>query len=284
MIEYGTRVGRPEWQWLFQLHGSVFPKCFRVILPISLLAVGLKVLDNRIGTDVTSMQLLQDNTPWNGFTSLVVFVLVFRLSQAYTKYWDAYTTTNSMMQDWIEAASSMAAFCLDGNVDDSDMDESRRMFLHTGIRLFSMLSACALQELSPRESHKIWGLLTLDSDAIDAYSLATLDGSTRRVDLCYHWLQQLLIQGHKKGLLDSPPPIVNRTFTELSSGMSKFADAKKTCALSVQLSIRSNDEVGCHIVFCPHALHDGSVVQTGSRSFHVHFHSAVFCLVANLHH
>eukprot|EP00930_Biecheleria_cincta_P042990 TRINITY_DN29571_c0_g1_i1.p1 TRINITY_DN29571_c0_g1~~TRINITY_DN29571_c0_g1_i1.p1 ORF type:complete len:953 (-),score=198.20 TRINITY_DN29571_c0_g1_i1:82-2598(-) len=121
----------------------------------------------------------------------------------------------------------MAAFCLDGNADDVDIDGSRLTFLHTGIRLFSMLSACALQELSPRKSHKIWGLLTLDADAIDAYSLATLDGSTRRVDLCYHWLQQLLIQGHRKGLLDSPPPIVSRTFTELSSGMSKFADAKK---------------------------------------------------------
>jgi hypothetical protein len=37
-----------------------------------------------------------------------------------------------------------------------------------------------LQELSPRKSHQVWGLLTLNSGGIDEKSLAMLDGSNQR--------------------------------------------------------------------------------------------------------
>ena len=36
------------------------------------------------------------------------------------------------------------------------------------------------QELSPRKSHQVWGLLTLNSGGIDEKSLAMLDGSNQR--------------------------------------------------------------------------------------------------------
>eukprot|EP00928_Gymnodinium_smaydae_P013234 TRINITY_DN14845_c0_g1_i1.p1 TRINITY_DN14845_c0_g1~~TRINITY_DN14845_c0_g1_i1.p1 ORF type:complete len:830 (+),score=176.92 TRINITY_DN14845_c0_g1_i1:68-2557(+) len=222
MIDYGSKVGQHPWRFVIQIHGSVFPKCFVIVSPIALLALVLKAMKTSQVVDLQWLTFLSDNTAWGGFSSLLVLSLVFRLSQAYTKFWDAYSTTNSMIQDWFDAASSIVVFC--SGAKDKD---GKTTFLHTIVRVFSMLSACALQELSPRESHKVWGLLTLDSEALDAQSLATLDGSGSRVNLCYHWLQQLLMDAQRAGVVTAPAPIVGRAFAELGSGITKFADARK---------------------------------------------------------
>jgi len=47
------------------------------------------------------------------------------------------------------------------------------------------------------------------------------------VDLCYHWIQQLIVDSQRSGLLSAPAPMVSGMLAELSSGMSKFGDAKK---------------------------------------------------------
>jgi len=184
----------------------------------------LKILHNEgVLEDVTSMTFLKNFSSWGGLQGLVNFVIVFRLSHAFTKYWAAFTSTNDMLGDWSGAASSVVVFCR----HTKESGDSVEVFLNTVVRLFSMLSACALQELSPRSSHKIWGLLTLNSEAIDSQSLATLDGSSNRLGLVYHWIQQMLVDNQQTGMLAAPPPIVGRAFAELSAGMSKFVDAKK---------------------------------------------------------
>lgn len=144
-----------------------------------------------------------------------------------TTYWAAYSTTNGVLGDWSGAAASAVAFCRNSTKDEKAVE----MFLHTIIRLFSMLSACALQELSPRKSHQVWGLLTLNAGSMNSKALSTLDGSKQRVDLCYHWIQQLVVDSQASGLLAAPAPIVGRILAELSAGMGKFGDAKKhaTC-------------------------------------------------------
>eukprot|EP00930_Biecheleria_cincta_P035206 TRINITY_DN24229_c0_g1_i1.p1 TRINITY_DN24229_c0_g1~~TRINITY_DN24229_c0_g1_i1.p1 ORF type:complete len:971 (-),score=221.94 TRINITY_DN24229_c0_g1_i1:349-3261(-) len=233
MIAYGAKAGQPSWYMFFQVSGSVFPQCFMIVFPISILAVVLKVLHQEevFGKGendwVTGFYFLKDGSPWGGFSGFVVFVVVFRLSQAYSTYWAAYGTTNGVLGDWSGAAASAVAFCRHAKKDPATVEE----FLHTIVRLFSMLSACALQELSPRKSHQVWGLLTLNAGSVDSKSLSTLDGSELRVDLCYHWIQQLIVDSQDSGLLAVPPPIVGRVLAELSAGMGKFGDAKKhaTC-------------------------------------------------------
>merc|ERR1711971_225873 len=61
----------------------------------------------------------------------------------------------------------------------------------------------------------------------DSKSLAILDGSSNRVDLCYHWIQQMVVDGQASGTIAAPPPIVGRVLGELCAGMSKFGNAKK---------------------------------------------------------
>ena len=229
MIEYGAKKGQPSWFLAFQLTGSVFPHCFYIVFPISVLALVLKILhiEAVFGEGkqdfVTGFYFLVDGAPWSGFSGFVSFVIVFRLSAAYSTYWSAYTTANAFLGDWSGAAASAVSFCRGSKQSEDDVE----VFLHKIIRLFSMLSACALQELSPRKSHQVWGLLTLNSGGIDERSLAMLDGSSQRVDLCYHWIQQVIVDGQNAQVFGVPPPMVSRALAELSSGMGKFGDAKK---------------------------------------------------------
>eukprot|EP00927_Polykrikos_kofoidii_P019523 TRINITY_DN19136_c0_g4_i1.p1 TRINITY_DN19136_c0_g4~~TRINITY_DN19136_c0_g4_i1.p1 ORF type:complete len:814 (+),score=149.91 TRINITY_DN19136_c0_g4_i1:75-2516(+) len=224
MISYGPKAGEPDWRMLFQISGSVFPRCCGIVLPLALLAVLLKALFNRgVLVEVTAMTFLSNGSAWGGFSGLVNFVVVFRLSAAFSTYWSAYSTTTAMLGDWSGAAASVVSFCRQSKLEPRVVED----FLQTAVRLFSMLSACALQELSPREYAKLWGLQTLDPGCIDVKSLAALDGSHMRVDLCYHWIQQLIVDQQASGVLAAPPPIVGRCLAELSSGMGKFGSAKK---------------------------------------------------------
>jgi len=174
----------------------------------------------------TSMALLSDRggtAAWSGFSFLVGFVIVFRTSQAYSRFWDAMTDTDKMLTEWFDAASSICAFCRSSEREDHAVDT----FLHTTVRLFSMLSASALQELSDVGKHQIWGLQTIDASSIDEASISALDASTGRVELLYHWIQQLVVANQHSQVLDAPPPIVNGALAELACGMSKFHDARK---------------------------------------------------------
>ncbi|OLP84444.1 hypothetical protein AK812_SmicGene34688 [Symbiodinium microadriaticum] len=249
MIDYGVKAGQPNWYLAFQLTGSVFPRCFMVVFPLALLAVGLKLLHQHEvfgkGKEdfVAGFYFLLDGNPWSGFSGFVTFVIVFRLSAAYSTYWAAYTTTNGFLGDWSGAAASAVAFCRGTGASDAEVEA----FLQKVIRLFSMLSACALQELSPRKSHQVWGLLTLNSGGIDKTSLATLDGSGQRVDLCYHWIQQLIVDSQRSGLISAPSPMVSGMLGELSSGMSKFGDAKKYEYIQAEASSSSQGILGIYL-------------------------------------
>eukprot|EP00927_Polykrikos_kofoidii_P019521 TRINITY_DN19136_c0_g2_i1.p1 TRINITY_DN19136_c0_g2~~TRINITY_DN19136_c0_g2_i1.p1 ORF type:complete len:863 (+),score=176.51 TRINITY_DN19136_c0_g2_i1:52-2640(+) len=224
MISYGSGVGEPDWHMLFRVSGSVFPRCFVIVLPLALFAALLKLLfDNGIFLEFTAMAFVKSGPAWAGFNTLVNFVVVFRLSAAYSKFWSAYTTTAAMLGDWCCSATSVVSFCRQSTVDDQDLES----FLQTIVRLFSMLSACALQELSPRQYLKICGLQTLDAGSIDATSLKALDGSPMRVELCYYWILQLFVDNQASGVIAAPPPIVSRCFAELQAGMGKFLDAKR---------------------------------------------------------
>lgn len=102
-----------------------------------------------------------------------------------------------------------------------------RVCLCEVIRLFSLLSASALQELTDVSEVHTWGLPTLDASAIDPQSIKTLDASSCRVELLYHWIQQFIAAGTDTDILTTPPPLVSRTYAQLAYGMTKYHDAMK---------------------------------------------------------
>ena len=95
------------------------------------------------------------------------------------------------------------------------------------IRLFSLLSASALQVLTDVAYHQTWGLPTLDASAIDPHSIQTLDASSCRVELLYHWIQQFVCDWIQLGILSMPPPLLKGSLAELAKGMDHYQDAMK---------------------------------------------------------
>lgn len=224
MIDYEYSVYNCA--FLLRYRGSVFPFACLVAFPCTLAAALLKSFTlHDPDFNMSDWQLLADGSSgaWSGFNFLVGFVIVFRTSQAYTRFWSALGDTHQMMAAWFEAASSVVAFSRSSPADMLVVEN----WLHTVIRLFSLLSASALQELTDVAYHHTWGLPTLDASAIDPQSISTLDASSCRVELLYHWIQQFISDGAQLGVLTTPAPLLNRTLAELAKGMDKYQDAMK---------------------------------------------------------
>lgn len=212
--------------WIFRRRGSLFPHAFFIALPSALISVGLKLAYLYLGDEYFAMRLLNESggtAAWSGFNFLVGFVIVFRTSQAYSRFWDAMSDTEKMMAEWFDAASSIAAF-----TQASNQSVAVEVFLHTAMRLFSMLSASALQDLSQVKLHDTWGLPVLDPSVVDKATIITLEAAKEtRVEIMYQWIQQLVTVNISTGVVNVPPPILARAFAELSNGMAKFQDARK---------------------------------------------------------
>lgn len=170
--------------------------------------------------------MLTNSQAWSGFSFLVGFLVVFRTSQAYSRFWDGCTSTHKMSAEWFDAASALVAFCEHSKADPSAVDN----FKQTLVRLFSMMHACALANIedNPDESTiAAYNYPLIDADAIDEDSLDHLQGSESKVELVFGWIQMLVVHNISTGVLSIPPPILSRAFQELANGMVQFHEAMK---------------------------------------------------------
>lgn len=216
---------------LFQCKGSVFPFALCIALPCSAISIILKYL-----LDMDYIPFLEgenaimtENTAWRSFSFLVGFLVVFRTSQAYSRFWDGCTFTHQMRAEWFIAASSIVAFCKHSRGDKN----LKVSFQECIVRLFSMLHAVALAEIedvnadSAIEEIQAFRYELVDVEAIDATSLESIKESDCKVELVFHWIQQLIVENMETGVLDIPAPILARTFQKLAEGMVHFHDAIK---------------------------------------------------------
>merc|ERR1711953_457714 len=58
-------------------------------------------------------------------------------------------------------------------------------------------------------------------------SLEFLTGKSERCEILIQWIQRLITDSIKSGVLSAPPPLVTRTFQDLSSGLVSFNNARK---------------------------------------------------------
>lgn len=170
----------------------------------------------------------RDNAVWSGFTFLVGFLIVFRTSQSYSRFWDGCTSTHHMRAEWFDGCSSLVAFCRHSKVDK----ELVGAFQNTLVRLFSMLHASALGEIEDScndefESVEAFKFELIDVEGIDEESLKAVKDSHAKVELIFQWIQQLIVENISTGVLSIPPPILSRSFQEIANGMVAFHDAMK---------------------------------------------------------
>jgi len=215
---------------IFQLRGSVFPFAFMVAFPNALLTVAIKILVEQASWDYAGRMPLEDSAVWSGFSFLVGFLIVFRTSEAYGRFWSGCTHLHKMRAEWFDACASTIAFCKHSDAPHKQIV----LFQHLLVRLFSMLHAMALAEIEDNggedhdpESVNALGFPVLDLGSIDEASLASLRTSVGKVELVYQWVQQTIVEQIKTGVMSIPPPILSRAFNELANGMVEFHEALK---------------------------------------------------------
>merc|ERR1719379_3379294 len=84
---------------------------------------------------------LSNSAVYSSFSFVLGFLLVFRTSQAHTRFWEGSTLTHQMRGQWMDACSSLFAFAYVSKNSDHDIS----FFKHMLVRLFSLLHAMALQ-------------------------------------------------------------------------------------------------------------------------------------------
>jgi len=172
--------------------------------------------------------ILNETQAWSGFSFLVGFLIVFRTSQAYNRFWEGCTASHQMRAEWFDACSSIVSFTKYSKADARTV----RRFKELLIRLTSMLHAAALAELERGEkqcANDLWAHKydLIDPESIDSESLETIKGAQDRVELIFEWIQQLIVESIDTGVLSIPPPLLSRSFQELATGMVQFHNAMK---------------------------------------------------------
>lgn len=218
---------------LLRSNGSVFYATLGISLPASvctaLLAHAVHTLQ-WIPELAKENAIMSNNAVWGGFTFLVGFLVVFRTSQAYSRFWDGCSSAHKMGAEWFNCCAALMAFCKYSSADR----EAIQCFQNTLIRLFSMLHAAALGEVEDSgetakkgkyEEVAAFKMELIDGDAIDEASLQAIRDTDTKVHLIFQWIQELIVKNIGTGVLNIAPPILTRSFQEFARGMSHFHDA-----------------------------------------------------------
>lgn len=231
------------WQFLFkvfQMNGSVFPRATLVAFPCgvitSLLTYFIYTEEQINHLHADHENVMRETQAWSGFQVLVGFLIVFRTSQSYNRFWDGCTSTHQMRAEWFDGCSALIAFCKHSKVDQRKIFD----FQNTLIRLFSMLHAAALAAIEdsggdgddddgdednyngPNARFEL-----IDAEGLDEDSLMAIRDSDSKVELIFQWIQSFIVENIRTEVLSIPPPILSRSFQEVAKGMVAFHEAMK---------------------------------------------------------
>jgi len=203
---------------LLAIRGSVIPRSLFFALPCGLYALGLKYLQDE--GHISTVDVLANNAAFTGFTFAITFLLVFRTSQAYSRYWEGITVGHRMLAEWFDFASSVIAFSKYSKAEP----EVTQAFHHRLVRLLSLLHAGALASLRGIDgsNFELIDINGLDQEDVDAALVCDHAAS-----LIGQWILELVVEGIELKILTAPPPIVSRAFQEFANGMVAYHDAMK---------------------------------------------------------
>lgn len=213
-----------NWASIIRVRGSVFPRAILYAIPAAMAAGGVKFLEwhtdssislTNVGSSATS------STVYSGFTFVLGFVLVFRASQSYARYWLAATSVRLMQAEWMTACSTLIAFSKVSKKTQQDV----MVFVHTAIRLFALIHAMALEEIADFDDFPLLDIQAFSSDDVSVLSAETNAG--RKVELVFHWIQVHIVRNVESGLLSCPPPLLTRVFQNLGNGLVNYYGAQQ---------------------------------------------------------
>jgi len=214
---------------LFQMNGSIFPPAMAVALPCGVISSVLKFgQHNNWFEAIDNLDLLKNPSAWTVFSALLGFFVVFRTSQAYSRFWAGCTATHGMRMDWFNACTMLMAYCrISKAPEDEVSDFSGRL-----VRLVSILHAAALAELEEInvDTEKVRDITALSHDVLDPKGLdeesrRTLGESSCKVELIFMWIQMLIVEGVDRKIISPPPPVLSSVCNIFIKGMNSFGDA-----------------------------------------------------------
>jgi len=88
----------------------------------------------------------------------------------------------------------------------------------------SMLYCSAIQQVADLDDDS---LELLDTDGINEESLDFLQDVNDRCEILIQWIQSMIVEAQKTGLIDIPAPILSRVFQELSQGIVNLNNVRK---------------------------------------------------------
>jgi len=163
-------------------------------------------------------QMVKSASLYSGFSFTLAFMLVFRTSQSYQRFWNAAVQLETMRSQWYEAANWLVKFVMVSKA----CPEKKRRLQHTFVRLFSMLGATAMGALCDMEDDE-YGVLDIESFSHqDLDFLAGLHEEDHRPSVVYQWVQSLMLNSVNDGTLTVPPPLLTRVAQQMEQGMMSY--------------------------------------------------------------
>jgi len=214
MIVYDSH----KWFTFWSIRGSIFPKAVVYALPSAISAFVLKYFDVLGGKDLLTTG---NGTIYSGFTFVLGFILVFRTSQSYNRYWLAATAVHTMRAEWFDACGSLIAFVQITKKGQEHIKE----FTHTMIRLFGLMHAMALEEIASMENENFPLLDIAGLRKKDLRVLTHEAAQGRKVEIVAQWIKTSIVNAHENGVLPIPAPILTRVFQELGTGLVHYHEA-----------------------------------------------------------
>jgi predicted membrane chloride channel (bestrophin family) len=207
---------------MFQLNGSVIHRACLWAIPCAALAAGVWYYHKHNVIPQVDYGKRKDSTlaVMYGFTAVLGFLLIFRTQKAYGRYWECAMFLQKARGEWFNAASNLTSFCCAKPDKAADVVKFRQML----IRLISLLFCNAVGEVASVKNPKFE---VIDVAMFDASSLEFLRIQTDRSEIIMQWIQRLVIDNIRSGVIDVAPPIVSRVFQEFSLGIVNIASAKK---------------------------------------------------------
>jgi len=218
MIPYSP--GKWGISFAFTLSGSVFPKAFFIAFPCAVTAALLNfVFRAWLNAEVDRMGNLSGGA-LAGFYTVLGFLIVFRSSQAYSRWWEGLSLLQQMRGEWFNAFSSCIAFCNSAPEKQREVEE----FRHYLVRLTSMLYGAALSDVSELADYT---MEFFDFTGIEEESLVFLQGARFKSEIVLQWIQRHIVDAAGADVLKVAPPILSRVYNQLGNGIVLLNNAQK---------------------------------------------------------
>jgi len=218
MIHY--HPGKWSVAFAFSWRGSVLGKAFVWAFPV---AVMTAITHFALRTDAlkNKIPMMEEGASvMSNYTFVLGFLIVFRVNQAYSRWWEGGSLLQQIRGEWFNAYSSLVAF----SNQSKDMATDVLKFQHQLARLISLLYGVAIQQVSTAES-KVMEIIDIEGFQLE--HIQFMQQAHDRVEIVLQWTQKLIVEANNKELVKIAPPILSRVYNQLGNGIVNLNNARK---------------------------------------------------------